>query len=165
MDWIAIQYKIRDYHPRFFSGRELTAPRIDRAKSQDIGEQAKEIDAAIRAISRRERDKEGIFGSELEHRLTDLEKDILAIRLDWAWQISLSPPNWPFGEELTEDEFEHLLINLWQKDGREKYQTRQQRIDASFPNQTRLQKPASNLPPQSDIQSGTQPPPDKPFRR
>jgi hypothetical protein len=166
MDWIEIQYKIRDYHPRFFLKRALTPARIEIAKRKDIGEQAKEIDAAIRAISRRGRDKEGIFGNELEHRLNDLEKDILAIRLDWGWEISLwvmalpdSRKIWPFGSELTEDEFEDLLTNQWQKDGREKYETAQQKIDRIFPNQTHLQRP-SNIPPQNEPPDETPPEPD-----
>jgi hypothetical protein len=165
MDWIAIQYKIREYHQWFFLKRALTPARIEFAKHKDTGEQAKQIDAAIRAISRRERDKEGIFCEDLNARLTELEKDILAIRLDWVWQSSLwilsradSYKIWPFGSELTEDEFEDLLTNQWQKDGREKYATAQQKIDRLFPNQTHLTRPASMPPSQSE------PPPEKPPR-
>jgi hypothetical protein len=162
MDWIEIQYRVRDYRLKF-SAKSLTEPRIESAKSKDIGEQAKQIDAVIRAISRRGRDPEGIFGVELERRLTDLEKDILAIRLDWAFQLStyyLSVPGevWPYGEELTEDEFEQILISQWHAVGREKYQTAQQRIDSILEKQGIIQS-AKRKPPQSDSLLGKQPPP------
>jgi hypothetical protein len=165
MDWIAIQYKVRDYRPRFFLNRALTPARIDLAKRKDIGEQAKQIDALVRAISRKERDTEGILAERLEAGMSELEKDIFAIRLDWVWQTSLwilartdSHKIWPFGSELTEDEFEDLLINQWQKDGREKYETAQQKIDRAFPNQTHLKRPASTPPPQSEPPPETPPP-------
>jgi hypothetical protein len=146
----------------------LTASRIESAKSKDIGEQAEQIDAAIRAISRRGRDPEGIFAAELKNRLSPLEQDILAIRLDWAWQLSLyynSVPGevWPYGEELTEDEFEQILIIQWREVGREKFQTAQQRIDLILEKQG-VKRPAKKTPPQSDDPRGRRPPPDERFR-
>lgn len=169
MDWIEIQYRLRDYLPKF-SVKSLTASRIDSAKSKDTGEQAKLIDALIKQISRRGRDPEGIHAAQLDRQLPDIEKDILTIRLDWAfeiskWMLTKHGQVWEYGSELTEDEFEHLLMQGWQKYGREKYETQQQRIDRRFPNQTKLKPLASKKPPQNENQTGRQHPPDEPFRR
>jgi hypothetical protein len=163
MDWLELQHKVRPHREKYFSLRALTAPRIESAKRRDIGEQAKSIDAAIRAISR--------GGHVLDSSMTEDEKDILAIRLDWADQIasrqSLRIPTSPseYNQELTEDEVEHLLINQWQNEGRDAYKTLQQQIDSAFPNQTRLKKPGSNMPPQSEPPHDTPQTPDEDFRR
>jgi len=169
MDWIEIQYRVRDYLPKF-SVKALNSSRIDSAKSKDTGEQAKLIDAIIRQISRKGRDPKGIYAEQLDRQLPEVEKDILTIRLDWVYQASkwmlLKPGQvWPYGSELTEDEFENLLTQTWQKHGREKYETEQQRIDRIFPNQTKLKPPANKKQPQNENQFERQHPPDEPFQR
>jgi hypothetical protein len=153
VDWLSIQSVIRGYRPRFLSARALTASRIEHARHADAGEQARQIDAAVRDIANSRHGQESILGAELEMRLTDLEKDILAIRLDWAFQVSeymLSKDGqfWPFGEELTEDEFEHLLTDVWREYGRENYQTAQQKIDALL--QSKGIPPIGETPPPSN---------------
>jgi hypothetical protein len=147
MDWIGFQHKLRPDWIKYFSERALTLPRIESAKSRDIGEQAKNIDAVIRALSR--------GGHFLP--LSEDENDILAIRLDWAWQFSkqhIFDP-WPLGEEATEDGFEQLLINQWQQEGRETYQTEKERIN-SLLKKVGTKQPANRAPSQNE------PPPKKP---
>jgi len=163
MDWLELQHKLRPHWDKYFSQRALTALRIESAKHRDIGEQAKNIDAAIRAISRE--------GKVLDSSMTEDAKDILAIRLDWAVQIasrqSLRIPTSPseYNQELTEDEVEHLLINQWQDGEREAYKTLQQQIDSAFPNQTRLKKTESTMPSQNKFPHDKPSLPDEGFRR
>jgi hypothetical protein len=139
MDWLELQDKVGRLRRRYFCEREIPQSKIDSAKSKDIGESAKSIDAAIRIISRATRK------DEIEEiGLTEDEKDILAIRLDWAFQIAIregANDRRPYGQTMTEDEFEELLINQWQKVGREKYETQQHRIDRIFPNQRKPKPP------------------------
>jgi hypothetical protein len=114
MDWLGLQYKIRHLHEVYFRGRQMTSAKIESARNRDTGETAKKIDAVIRGISR-----EGQFGS-----LSEDEQDILAIRLNWAWKIALFEGMRPFEkiESMSEEDFEHVLIDLWHAEGRMRYQ-------------------------------------------
>jgi len=120
MDWLELQDKARKLLDSVFRGRVLTESKIESAKSKDIGETAKGIDAVIRAISR---------GGKIQpDLLTEDEKDILQMRLDWAAQVATCEAQIdrrPYGQTMTEDEFEDFLIIEWQKSGRGKYNTPQ----------------------------------------
>jgi len=114
MDWLGLQHKIRQLHAEYFDGQEWTEPKIEFARSKDTGDKANNIDAVIRAIAR-----EGRFGP-----LSPDEKDILAIRLDWALSLSIRESQRPFEptNELTEDDIENILIDRWHAEGRNIYQ-------------------------------------------
>jgi hypothetical protein len=113
MDWIGFQHKVRPFWQKYFCQRPMTLPKVESAKNKDIGEQAKSIDAIIRAISR--------GGSFLPP--SDEEQDMLAIRFDWGRQVASNNAlhSWPLGEEVSEDDFEHILVKMWHRHGREKY--------------------------------------------
>lgn len=130
MEWLELQDKIGRLCKRYFDGRKISFSRIESAKNRDTGEQAKQIDAAIRSISRSPR-KDDVE----EMQLTEDEKDILAIRLDWALNLAITEAQvgpHVYGQTMTEDEFEELLINQWQKNGRDTYKTQQQKINEAF---------------------------------
>jgi hypothetical protein len=116
MDWLEFQHSLRPHWQAYFSSRALTSERVAAARSSDIGAQAKDIDAAIRLISRQ---------GNLQ-RMSELDKDILGIRLDWAWHFAMRHlcEKWPIGDGVNEEEFERLLIDRWREVGRIEYEMR-----------------------------------------
>jgi hypothetical protein len=119
MDWIQFQHAIRPHLYIYFRDRSLTPTRIENAKSKDIGEQAKKIDELIPVIWRK---------NELPP-MSELEKDILAIRLEWADTFSkMDARTWPIGDKLTESGFVYFLTDHWQNVGRAKYKNLSKRF-------------------------------------
>jgi hypothetical protein len=114
MDWIGFQYRIRRLHDAYFRDRKISESRAYSAKSRDTGEEAKKIDDAILDLWRRGRCEQ----------LSEDEKDILAIRLNWAWKISLIESVKPFEkiETLSETDFVRVLISDWRNSGRDTYE-------------------------------------------
>jgi hypothetical protein len=117
MDWLEFQLRIRRLHDFYFRDRRVSRCRAESARNKDTGEQAKRIDDAI---------------LDLYHKgrcdpLSEDEKDMLAVRLNWAWRVSLARATAPFDpsrspETLSVSDFGHVLITLWRTEGRESYE-------------------------------------------
>jgi hypothetical protein len=113
MDWLGFQYRIRHLHEAYFGERKVSESRAYSARNRDTGEPAKKIDDAILDLWHKGR-------CEL---LSEDEKDILAIRLNWAWKMALFEGMKPFEkiETLSEIDFVRILITQWRESGRETY--------------------------------------------
>lgn len=151
MEWLEFADKIRPRWRTYFQERKISLPKIESAKSKDTGEQAKQIDAVIRMIARSEK------GEFREPPLTEDEKDILGIRLDWAYWIAsemgMKRPGEvgfePYGSRVSEEEIEDILINRWQKEGREKYLP----VDEQM--RERLRSAGLNVKPRDEVEKET----------
>ncbi len=105
----------------------------------------------IRMIARTEK------GEFREPPLTEDEKDILGIRLDWAYWIAAEmgakrPGEVgfePYGSRVSEEEIEDILINRWQKEGREKYWPLDEQI------RERLRSAGLNVKPRDEVKKET----------
>jgi len=109
MDWIDIQYKLKPHWETFFQNRPLDAGCVSRALAAEAIGQAAQVDAAVRALSR--------GGSLLP--LSELEQDMLALRLHWAWCYVLAhiEDNYSTSHTELEEDFENLLIERWRRGG------------------------------------------------
>jgi hypothetical protein len=116
MDWLGIERIVRPHVETYFFARSVSPARIEIARNKDIGEGARQIDAAVRAL----------FRQRVPPRLSEDEADMLAIRLHWAWQVAYLESQKPFEKiELgAEDELESVLIDLWHAGGRLQYRPR-----------------------------------------
>jgi hypothetical protein len=151
MEWLEFSDKIRPRWRTYYHERKISLSKIQSAKNKDTGEQAKQIDAVIRMIARTEK------GEFREPPLTGDEKDILGIRLDWAYWIAAEmgakrPGEVgfePYGSRVSEEEIEDFLINRWQKEGREKYWPLDEQI------RERLRSAGLNVKPRDEVKKET----------
>jgi len=113
MDWIGFQYGIRRLHDAYFCERKISESRAYSARNIDTGEAARKIDDAILDLWRKGRCEP----------LSEDEKDILAIRLNWAWKKASFEAMAPFEkiETLSETDFVRILITDWHAEGQETY--------------------------------------------
>jgi hypothetical protein len=109
MDWLDIQHKLKLHWETFFQKRTLDTTRVSRALAAEAIGQAASVDAVVRALSR----------SGSHNPLSELEQDMLALRLHWAWCYVLShiEDNYPTSQTELEDDFESLLIERWRRGG------------------------------------------------